>query len=167
MYIQHYKVLVLAGHQPCQDKPLRCQFVAVSALSPSYKASIRVAKKITVAIDKLIWLTRRTPASYSHEQISSIKPPLTVLRCCVWSGPPLQRWDGDTKTWMGLGQLAIPPLSACSQQWWEALAKKTLLTHEERDGELSLVIQLPRQIKTQDIEAYLGSVEQKKAEKGI
>lgn len=91
LYIQHYKVLVLAGHQPCQDKPLRCQFVAVSALSPSYKASIRVAKKITVAIDKLIWLTRRTPASYSHEQISSIKPPLTVLRCCVWSGPPLQR----------------------------------------------------------------------------
>lgn len=68
---------------------------------------------------------------------------------------------------MGLGQLAIPPLSACSQQRWEVLAKKTLLTHEERHGELSLVIQLPHQIKTQDIEAYLGSVEQKKAEKGI
>lgn len=32
---------------------------------------------------------------------------------------------------------------------------------------MPLVIQLPRQIKTQDIEAYLGSAKQKKAERDL
>lgn len=72
---------------------------------------------------------------------------------------------------MGLGQLAIPPLSACSQRPWEALAAgggRTVLTHEEKTGgNCPSSSNYPRQIKTQDMEAYLDLVKQEKAEKGL
>lgn len=111
--------------------------------------------------------TTRPPASYSHLEISSIKPLLTAM----WAGVcglchPSRtvapgRWAGDTHTqkesWMGLGQLAVPPPSACSQQPWEALAKgagRTMLTHGEKTGgNCPSSSNYPRQIKTQDMEA--------------
>lgn len=55
---------------------------------------------------------------------------------CVWSQPPPGSWHSDdemeTQKEPEWASNNWPyPLSACSQQRWEALAKKTLLTHEE------------------------------------
>lgn len=75
------------------------------------------------------------------------------------------RWDGDTKSWMGLGQLAVPRLAPLVSGRGRRWPGENSADSWGKDGELSLVIQLPRQIKTQDMGAYLGSVKQEKAER--
>lgn len=105
----------------------RWQRVAITALSLSYKTLHTCCQKRTVGIDRLIWLTRRTPGSYSHLEISSIKAPFDCdVGRCVWSVPPLRtvarkmRWRH--KNLNGPRTIGRTPLSACSQRPWEALA---------------------------------------------
>lgn len=64
----------------------------------------------------------------------AIKAPRTVMWGCVWSGPALERvqmmgWIHKKLEWASNNRLSL--LSTCGQPGWEALAKTTLLTHEE------------------------------------
>lgn len=82
--------------------------------------------------------------------------------CCVWSGPPLAgtrcaRDEMETQKPEWTLDNRPSPLTACSQQEWEAPAKKTLLTHEEGNRPLSSNYGLKLRPETG---AYRGAVKQ-------
>lgn len=165
----HTELEINRSTAPAITNPFRWQRVSIAALSLPHKTPIHAAKRELWAL--IGWFGSQDPAPgfIFPFRIFLHKAPFDCnVGRCVWSVPPLLKcrprkmsWT-HTHThkkgsWMGLGQLAVPPLSACSQQPWEALTKgvgRTLLTHGEKTGgNCPSSSNYPRQIKTQDMEA--------------
>lgn len=121
---------------PANTNPFRWQRVSITALSLPHKTPIHTAKRELWPL--IGWFGSHDPAPgfiFPFRNFLHKAPFDCNVGRCVWSVPPLSncrprkmRWrDTHTHThtkesWMGLGQLAVPPLSACSQRPREAPA---------------------------------------------
>lgn len=150
----HKELEINRSTAPAITNPFHWQRVSIAALSLPHKTPIHAAKRELWALIGWFGSHDSAPGFIFPFRNFLHKAPFDCnVGRCVWSVPPLSNcrprkmsWRHTKKeSWMGLGQLAVPPLSACSRQPWEALAKGVGRTADSWGkvwGKLSLVIQL-------------------------
>lgn len=166
---------------PANTNPFRWQHVSITALSLPHKTPIHTAKRELWPL--IGWFGSHDPAPgfiFPFRNFLHKAPFDCTVGRCVWSVPPLSNcrprkmrwrdthtqkkveWDSDNWPYPRLA----PAVSGRGRR--RPGERETLLTHGEKTGgNCPSSSNYPRQIKTQDMEAYLGSVKQEKAEKGL